>query len=667
MLSVKKFFMKDKGIKWRILFLMLFVFTAIGGLTTYLIQYQAKNQIILSSEGRTETFGKMFDFAVKTRIADLKAAIQFIVNDPNTLKAMAEGNRDFLAKKYVPMFMNTLKPKYGINIFQFHKAPAVSFLRVHKPKKFGDDLSAFRATVLAANTKGAPVAGIEVGKYGPSVRVVYPLSYQGKHVGTVELGADFAEIAAEIAKGIGTSFTLGCKAEVLKKAGFKLQTQTIEKNGEIFYAFSGDDMKKALLDLPTEVQSHEFRMGGRTLVASSIPLVDFSGKKVGEVIIDFDITKEIAKIDTMVLNIVLLLAGAIVLVLALIYYLFTKGLFHPLEKTISVAKTVAEGDLTQELPFEGEDEIGLLGKALNQLTRNFREIMAHIRDKSSFLAGQSEEFSTVAGNLDRTAQELESKAASVVGGLEEVTNYITDVSDAAKTSTENLDEVSQATLQMTNTIEEISLNTTKAQQISGKAVETAKDVTKTVNNLGVSAQEIHQVIDVINDIAEQTKLLALNATIEAARAGEAGKGFAVVANEVKELARQTNEATEDITQKIVAMQSSTEETVKEIENISSVIDQINEIVTSIATAVEEQTVAAQDISGNIGKTTEKVTDVAKRVSEAVQAIQKIEEETSKLNEEATLLKSASAHSGEGVTSLSHAAQELKGILETFKV
>ncbi len=163
----------------------------------------------------------------------------------------------------------------------------------------------------------------------------------------------------------------------------------------------------------------------------------------------------------------------------------------------------------------------------------------------------------------------------------------------------NLQTVATGAEEMSATIKEIAKNASEAARVASEAVKSAATTNATVSKLGDSSVEIGQVIKVITSIAQQTNLLALNATIEAARAGEAGKGFAVVANEVKELAKQTAKATEDISQKINAIQGDTKSAVDAIGNISGIINQINDISNTIATAVEEQSATTNEMSRNV--------------------------------------------------------------------
>lgn len=180
-----------------------------------------------------------------------------------------------------------------------------------------------------------------------------------------------------------------------------------------------------------------------------------------------------------------------------------------------------------------------------------------------------------------------------------IVNAIKKAHEGTSNSKQNLAMVVAASEEMSVTVGEIAKNAELGRKRTDNAVKSAGSAQQSVDQLGAAAAEINKIIDVIVEIAEQTKLLALNATIEAARAGEAGKGFAVVAGEVKDLAKQTNDATADIRKKIAIMHSSTKNTIHEITQISGVIHSVDEIVSTIATAVEQQSSTTIDISKNI--------------------------------------------------------------------
>ncbi|MBI3682756.1 MAG: MCP four helix bundle domain-containing protein, partial [Acidobacteria bacterium] len=218
-----------------------------------------------------------------------------------------------------------------------------------------------------------------------------------------------------------------------------------------------------------------------------------------------------------------------------------------------------------------------------------------------------------ATTLASSSEELTAVSQQMAGNAEETATQANVVSAASEQVSKHVASVASASEQMQASIREISKNANESARVAKNAVSVAHSTNETVKKLGESSQEIGDVIKVITSIAQQTNLLALNATIEAARAGEAGKGFAVVANEVKELAKQTAKATEDISQKIAAIQGDTKGAVKAIEEIGTIINQINDISSSIASAVEEQTATTNEIGRSVTEASKGVGDIAKNI------------------------------------------------------
>jgi methyl-accepting chemotaxis protein len=227
--------------------------------------------------------------------------------------------------------------------------------------------------------------------------------------------------------------------------------------------------------------------------------------------------------------------------------------------------------------------------------------------------------------------------------------------------------VAAAAEEMSSTINEIAENAEKARVVSGNAVEQAQKTSEKMSDLGSAAQNIGRVTETITDISEQTNLLALNATIEAARAGEAGKGFAVVANEIKDLAKQTAEATLDIKNQIEGVQQATSVTVADIDQISTVIGGVNDIVATIAAAVEEQSSATQEIATNINQASVGIQEVNENVGQSSVVAGEINKDIAEVNNAAGKISLGSNSVQSSAKDLARMATELNTIVNSFKV
>ncbi len=272
-----------------------------------------------------------------------------------------------------------------------------------------------------------------------------------------------------------------------------------------------------------------------------------------------------------------------ILALAGILFAFLRVVIRPLYNLIEKLTALADGsNEVERLDDTRADEFGDVGRAFNRFSDRL----------SGMIAGFSESVVT----LLRSTSELENVAGSLYEGSRQTVQVAETSGQAVEEVTTNFHAVSAATEEMRIAIAEIARSATDAASVASKAVGVAQDTSGTISALGEASQEVSEVVSTINGIAEQTNLLALNAAIEAARAGEAGKGFAVVASEVKELARNTARATEEIARRLESIRAESLAAVEAIGNISSVIANINDIQSSIASAVEEQSVTTNEIS-----------------------------------------------------------------------
>jgi len=323
--------------------------------------------------------------------------------------------------------------------------------------------------------------------------------------------------------------------------------------------------------------------------------------------------------------------GAAIVIPLLIYLVYVRG--NLLRRLAGLQKSMislADGDLEVAVPSAGSDEISAMGRAVDVFKANaikVRDMQAEeerlnrerneaLRDELLTLADNLQgEVESAVNEIAALAEQLQGVSGQMTDSAELVSGQSDEVSKSADEATGNVETVASATEQLSSSNAEINRQMAETTRISNEAAQRAQHTNELVNSLSQSASRIGEVIALITDIAEQTNLLALNATIEAARAGDAGKGFAVVAAEVKNLANQTEKATEEISGQITGIQKATGESVNAIGEIGSIIDSLNEIATTISAAVEEQGAATDEITRNVRGAADRTRAVSASIAE----------------------------------------------------
>ena len=342
--------------------------------------------------------------------------------------------------------------------------------------------------------------------------------------------------------------------------------------------------------------------------------------------------------------------------------LFSGRVIRSLAPVVERLKAIAAGDLNgarlDEALLARHDELGELATAAQTMAESLRRLLGDITTGVQTLASSATELSTISRETATGTASMSERTQTVATAAEEASANTSTIAAGMEQSSNSLASVASATEQMSATVGDISANTARANAISEQATSQARSITEQMQKLGKAAEEIGHVTETINNISAQTNLLALNATIEAARAGAAGKGFAVVAGEIKELARQTAEATEDIKGKISGMQGSTGAAIADIGEIATVIRDVGGIVASIAAAIEEQAAVTRDVAGNIAQASAGVRDANERVSHTAQVSGTIARDIAGVNASVSDIR----HGGEQVQA---SASELSRLAEVL--
>ena len=499
--------------------------------------------------------------------------------------------------------------------------------------------------------------------------VVVPIKWGGKVIGTagIDISLDaFAEMIQKIKPyEIGFGY-------IVSHQGTLVAHPDAKQVGEAFGKQLGIGVRKPILDAIGAGQEFSWYQvdsvsgKGSYEVLTPIP--------IGQVTTPWSFaislpTEKVMEKARAIMRSTIVIAVIALIVFAGVLYLIANSIVRPINSVVNGLKDIAqgEGDLTMRLQINGNDEVGDLAKWFNIFIEKLQGIITEIAGGVETLSSSSTSLSAISEQMTQGIQAVTKKSAGVSAAAEEMSANMHTVAASMEESATNTNMVATASEEMSASIAEIAQNAEKARGISGEAANKATNTSTNMEQLGMAAKAIGKVVETIRDISEQVNLLALNATIEAARAGEAGKGFAVVANEIKELAKQTAGATQDIEEKIGAIQGTTSTTVGQITEITQVIIGINDVVTTIATAVEEQSTATKDIAMNVAQASQGIQDVNENVNQSSTVSAEISQSIAGVSISMNEMSTSSDQVNLSAQALSELSQNLRHLVVQFKV
>ncbi|PTM43482.1 methyl-accepting chemotaxis protein [Bosea sp. 124] len=604
----------------------------------------------------------------------------------------AAGDRAGLAAATVPGF-GALKSADGVTQLQFHLAPATSFLRVHRPEKFGDDLSSFRFTVVEANKTGQPIHGLENGVEGLGVRGVMPVRAGTRMIGTVEVGLSFGQSFFETFKKAS-----GSDIAFFVKTGDALApfASTLPKDTQL-----SEEMLRRGLGGSTEIQ--RIALGGRASAIVYAPVRDYRGDVIGSYALISDISSFSSIMDAAAV------ASGVVALISLIAaiacaWMLKRWIANPINRMTRTMTVLARGDRSVEVPsLSRRDEVGEMAQAvqlfklaaiekeriesakldaereaeterqsaeserqrneahrqeathqLGIVVEGLGQALEHLADGdlahridaafSSDYVKLKADFNGAITKLADTMRQIASNTDSMKAGSGEIRQAADDLAGRTEQQAASVEETATALDELTATVrqtaESARLASQATHQVKSEAEQSTAIVREAVIAMGgieTSAGEISQIVGVIDEIAFQTNLLALNASVEAARAGDAGKGFAVVASEVRALAQRSATAAKEIK---TLIESSALEVAKGValvgqtggalQRMADGIGRATALVAEIANAAQEQASGLQEVNTAVNEMDQATQQNAAMAEQSTAAAHSLSQEADRL-------------------------------------
>ena len=535
-----------------------------------------------------------FAAKIEDQVVRALTAASIVAGMPSVQKAVAAQDRAALAAEFVPQF-KLMNAQFGVQQMQFHLPPATSFLRVHRPDRFGDDLSAIRPAVVESNANRKPVSGLEMGREGLGLRGVVPIAFEDLHVGTVEIGLSFdvdlfnafkrqsgVDVALYLQNGAELSYFAGSTPSFL---GLDLDLlATAAKGTGIIEKVQLDETPHAVLVTPVLDFS-------RRPIGISVKAIDRS---------DYDATLLRAW------QVSAVLAGIVLVFSIVVVWVINRTIGRPLSTMTGVMQRMSEGDLGSTFDAGSRrDEIGALAKVLHRFRRALLENKEMDGEQRAMLVRLSETATRVAESVDA----IRAAASEISQGSNDLATRTERQASALQQTVATMSEISE-------NVSTNAGNSEQAQALAADALARAESgngavasVVQAMTSIETSSSRIADIIRVMEEISFQTKLLALNAAVEAARAGESGKGFAVVAQEVRALADRSRQASQQIRDLIAQSSREVGQGVKLAGGAGEALSSIIEIVRRVAEIAPEIAAGSREQARSIAEINKALNDL----------------------------------------------------------
>ncbi|MBF0127856.1 MAG: methyl-accepting chemotaxis protein [Magnetococcales bacterium] len=603
---------------------------SVGGVLTYLSLSNMSHLILESERNALDAHLKAIKNAIATESRTAEAMSALVANIPLVQEKFASDDRRTIGELFVPGFA-TMTSRHGVEQFQFHTPPATSWLRVHKPEKFGDDLSSFRHTVLATNKNQQPTRGLESGVAGLGARGIVPVFHQGRHVGSVEFGMAFGQPFFDHFK-VQNGVDSGLHLQV--KEGFKTLGSTLGDKPLL-----DREVLEEVLHGQPQLHHREINRVHHALYAAAIH--DYAGKPVGVVEIAMDSSGYQTLLSTNRSS--ALTVGLLAIVFGLMLAMFiARHLVKRIQTVVEGVNRVAQGDLSLDTTLTGQDEIADLARATQEMRRKLHDLAAEVGSNAALVYEAAQEITGAVAGQAATSTEMSASVAEITSTMEELSASSTQIADQAKSVVEIANQTLNGSRKGSEAMQTVL---GRMQDIHLEKQHSLQEIV----DLGTKSKQISKIMEIINTVADNTKLIAFNAALEASSAGEAGKRFSVVAGEIRRLADSVTDSTNTIEVKINEIQDS----------ISRLVITSEKGTAGITAGTEASTLTSERL-GEIVKAASNTSNAAQQISLSTQQ-QKIAS-----NQVLVALReivTSSSHTAQSITRISQISKEMLGLAE----